>query len=195
MRIYKTIKTAIFVIIIIVVIIIIARALKLKSDFGNIVGDELNRIGKYLEAKGQDVIPVVTEESPETPKIKRGGVKKSKAWKMEEICRTILEEYFDDYFPSCRPKFLKNPKTGRPLELDGYNARLNLAFEYNGRQHSEYPNNFHKTREEFDNQVERDLYKYSRCKELGIDLILIPYTVKEDDLKSYILSKIKSVGK
>lgn len=42
----------------------------------------------------------------------RAGAKRSNN-KHEEKVRDVLEEYFDDYFPSCRPKFLRNPETGR----------------------------------------------------------------------------------
>ena len=50
------------------------------------------------------------------------------------------------------------------LELDGYNHKLRLAFEYNGYQHYDYPNVFHKTREEFYKQRERDRLKAELCK-------------------------------
>jgi len=122
-------------------------------------------------------------------KVRRSGSKTSK-YKREEKCRKVLEDYYDDYFPTVRPKFLKNPKTGYPLELDGYNAALNLAFEHNGHQHSEYPNSFHKTKQQFLNQQERDRYKIRRCTELGIKLIIIPHTIPYRDIEDFILSKI-----
>lgn len=120
---------------------------------------------------------------------------KTSNYKREELCRKIFEDYFDDYFPTCRPKFLTNPKTGHPLELDGYNARINLAFEHQGRQHREYPNRFHKSREEFDKQVERDNFKRQRLSELGIDLIEIDEGVPINQLESYIHGSIKQLGK
>jgi len=124
--------------------------------------------------------------------VRRTGSKTS-TWKREELCRKILEDYFDDYFPSVRPKFLSNPETGRPLELDGYNARLNLAFEHGGKQHYVYPNYYHKTKEEFEKQVKRDKWKYQRCKELGIHVLVISYEVPEKDLESYILAELKKL--
>lgn len=109
----------------------------------------------------------------------------------EQRCRLILEKLFNDSFPSCRPKFLKNPKTGKPLELDCYNANLSIALEYNGKQHYVYPNYFHKSEEEFIKQQERDVFKYARCKELNIDLIIIDYKMKPDDFEAEILRQLK----
>lgn len=120
---------------------------------------------------------------------------KVSTYKREEICRKVLEDYFDDYFPTCRPKFLANPKTGYPLELDGYNAAKNLAFEHNGAHHYKYPNSFHRNEEEFNSQVERDEYKKARCKELGIDLIEIPYNVPVNQIETFIHSELKRLKK
>lgn len=109
----------------------------------------------------------------------------------EEKCREILQSIYHDQFPSVRPSFLKNPKTGRNLELDGYNDRLKVAFEYNGRQHYEFPNTFHKTKEDFDKQVKRDIFKERKCKEHGINLISIPYYIEDDQLYDFIRRKTK----
>ena len=98
----------------------------------------------------------------------------------EEKCRDIFEALTGKAFPTKRPAFLKNPKTGRNLELDGYCAELNLAFEHNGKQHYEFPNSFHKT---------RDKYKRKTCKSLGIKLVNIPYDIPENELLQYIKRK------
>jgi len=127
-------------------------------------------------------------------KIRRSNSKVSK-YKREEMCRKILEDYFDDYFPTVRPKFLRNPKTGYPLELDGYNSRLSLAFEGQGAQHYVYPNAFHKTREDFDKQVERDNHKKKRLAELEIDLIEINFmAVPLENTETYIHGELKRLG-
>ena len=60
--------------------------------------------------------------------------------------------------------------------LDGYNKDLNIAFEYNGIQHYEYTEHFHRGDPElFEKQKERDLKKYAICRERNIDLIIILY--------------------
>ena len=61
------------------------------------------------------------------------------------------------------------------LELDCYIKDRKLAIEYDGEQHYEYPNIFHKTREEFDRQQSNDREKDSLCKERGVHLIRIKY--------------------
>lgn len=110
----------------------------------------------------------------------------------ESVCRVIIQNYTGKFFHSVRPDFLRSPKTNCPLELDGYNEELKMAFEYNGRQHYEFPNHCHKTIEEFHIQQENDRYKEARCRELDIHLIVIPYTVK--DLDTFIREELQSRG-
>src|SRR5579872_1960468 len=104
----------------------------------------------------------------------------------EILCRKVLEKFYEKPFPKCRPDFLVNPETGYNLELDGYNEELKIAFEYNGIQHYEYPNGFHKTEEEFFDQTRRDGFKKEICKEMGIHLISIPYFIKYEKIMDYI---------
>ena len=110
----------------------------------------------------------------------------------EEECRKIFEDiFFPHAFPSTRPNFLKNPRTNRCLELDGYNEKLSLAFEYNGYQHYIFPNCFHTSKEQFEAQVWRDKFKTNLCKKHNIRLITIPYTVR--DLRTYIKSTTEDI--
>lgn len=105
----------------------------------------------------------------------------------EECCRKIFEELYPGYkFPMSYPRWLINPYTGHKLELDGYNEELGLAFEYNGEQHYVYPNKYHKTKEDFEHQKRRDLVKFELCNLYGVYLIVIPYTVPINGLKSFI---------
>ena len=111
----------------------------------------------------------------------------------ENECRQILEEYFDGYkFITVRPNFLKYPLTNRNLEIDCYNEDLNIALEYNGLQHYEYKNIYHKTYEDFLSRQNRDNFKYKKLHSMGINLIIVKYDVK--DLISYIQSKLKELG-
>lgn len=60
-------------------------------------------------------------------------------------------------FNPARPDWLKNPHTGRNMELDCYNEKLGIAVEYNGRQHYEYSPHFHHNDPmEFQEQRQRD---------------------------------------
>ena len=114
--------------------------------------------------------------------------------KSENLSREILEEYTGLKFPTVRPEFLKNIKTGSNLELDGYCEDLKLAFEYQGKQHYEYISFFHKKEEDFKKQQDRDLLKLELCNNNSIDVIIIPYTLdyqNENDLRYFIKEKLQ----
>lgn len=115
---------------------------------------------------------------------------KGRKWKREELCRDIFESIYLVPFKSCRPNFLKNPKTRRNLELDGYNEELKIAFEHNGRHHYEYPNSWHRTRVDYLKQIKRDKTKKELCGNNNIYLISIPYSVPEKEIRTYIISKL-----
>ena len=110
--------------------------------------------------------------------------------KHENRCRMIMETIFRAPFTSVRPAFLLY-KNGKNLELDGYNERLQVAFEYQGIQHRTFTPHFHKTRQDFILQQERDAFKEKVCEERGIRLLKIPDTVPFDDLEAYIVSEVK----
>ncbi len=111
---------------------------------------------------------------------------KRKTSKKEELCRQIIEEIYQKPFPPARPDWLKNPDTGRPLELDCYNDDLKIALEYNGQQHYCFPNHTGQNKESFIAQVRRDIFKVNKCDEHGVFLINVPYTVPDHLLKEYI---------
>jgi len=130
-----------------------------------------------------------------------------KRWKMQTMCKIILTSLTGEQFISIRPQWLRNPLTGKNIELDMYNERLSLACEYNGRQHYEYTPHFHKERycaydkkivdgmRHFELQVYRDDLKKTLCDKNGVTLIIIPYTISPYDLVSYIHSKLSLVKK
>ncbi len=108
--------------------------------------------------------------------------------KNEEECRSIFESIFKEKFPKKKPKWLKVLENVRNLELDGFNENLGIAFEYDGGQH------FYSVKwwggEEYLKEIkERDLLKNKICKEKGITLIRIPYSVQNK--KKHIISQLK----
>lgn len=108
----------------------------------------------------------------------------------EKKCRQIFEDIFRVPFTSVRPDFLKYPETGRNLELDGYNRKLRLAFEYSGKQHFFYSTFFHGTHKKFEEQLSRDSFKKRICRRMHIELIIIPYSVDYMDLESFIRRRL-----
>lgn len=111
----------------------------------------------------------------------------------ENKCRTIFESLFKRPFKSVRPTFLLNPTTNRLLELDGYNKELNLAFEYQGSQHYGFNKHFHRNYSDYSRQLERDAYKKKKCREMGIDLIIIPSSVRYEMLAEYIYNELRAI--
>ena len=109
----------------------------------------------------------------------------------ERRCREVLEELFNKPFPNVRPNFLRNPRTGKNLEIDCYNKDLKLGVEYNGEQHYTFIPYFHGSPKAFKAQQFRDVWKKRRCKELGITLIEVPYTVKLHQIKPFLMMKLK----
>lgn len=116
--------------------------------------------------------------------------------KGETECRRILEYLFKRPFGKERPDFLRNPVTGgnQNLELDCYNRELRLAVEYNGRQHYEYIPFFHRNKDAFTNQKYRDELKSRMCRDNGVTLIFVPYTIKLEGIKEYLEKELRKAG-
>ena len=107
----------------------------------------------------------------------------------ERICRAYFEQIFNKPFPSVwNLSWLVNPKSGRKLELDGYNEEIKLAFEHHGEQH--YTTN---TRY---GQSKNDLLKQRLCAENGVNLIVIPELTTRlplKELSAFIEKELKNI--
>lgn len=106
----------------------------------------------------------------------------------ESKCREIIEELTG----------LKFPCTRRVLgyELDMYNEQLNLAFEYNGRQHYIFTPQWHRTPSGLINQQKRDAKKKRLCKRKGVTLEVIHYKISSSDsrLRTFLKDKLIKHG-
>jgi hypothetical protein len=116
----------------------------------------------------------------------------SKDSKGEIECKKIAENIFKRPFYKTRPDFLRNVN-GQNLELDVYNDELKIAIEYNGRQHYHFIPYFHKTRDGFNNQKQRDFIKRLLCEKNKINLIEVPYNVKIEDIKYFIMNELDKI--
>jgi len=109
----------------------------------------------------------------------------------EEHCRRILEKEFKCKFPPRRDlDWLVNPETKRKLELDGYNQDLGIAFEFQGRQHYHYTPAYHRSIEDFKQQIRRDKLKRELCLQNKVWLIVIPYHISEGKRENFILDQL-----
>jgi hypothetical protein len=111
----------------------------------------------------------------------------------ERICRAILESMFRASFPRIRPDWLLG-REGLSLELDGYCARLKLAFEYQGAQHFVEVRQFRMDKRRLAALQDRDEIKRARCREHGVTLIEIPYTLSNDKIESHNRAELKRLG-
>lgn len=130
--------------------------------------------------------------SEKEAKFKKGKTKpfrSKKEGQMQQILNEILpdEEYIDNGYYS----WMLSPK-GAPLQLDRFYPNLNVAFEYNGRQHYEYNSYMHTSRESFEYLRKCDVRKKRECRRKGITLITIKYT--KDITKEYLINRLKENG-
>jgi len=114
----------------------------------------------------------------------------------ERISREFFEQFFKLPFHKAHPSWLRS-KSGSILELDGYNKHLGLAFEHQGMQHYKHLKRFHKTNDDFENQLLRDSEKKEMCIKNGIKLILIPevpFLTPIEKLKSFLAEELNKCG-
>jgi len=154
--------------------------------------DEESILDENADTLCVDVTPQLPEEFTRQTCIVTNDKFLSKG---EKICRDTMEKIYGVPFKNTRPYWLKNDVTGRCLELDCYNERLKLAVEMNGSQHYKYPNIFHKTHQEFKEQVRRDKLKLKLCKVEGVHLIVVPYNVPHDMIPTYIMYHLPEIVK
>jgi len=106
--------------------------------------------------------------------------------KWEEICRSFFEEMFNDKFPKKKPNWLNNSR-GNQMELDGFNEKLKLAFEYQGEQHYRFTPFFHKTIDDF-NRVPY----FIRINKLQ-EFIRVPYFIRINKLQEFITNEYQQL--
>ncbi len=147
------------------------------------------------EQKYLDDIPISLSQSqlngPELPRHimeSRIDVQKHQS-KGEAECKRVLEDIYGLPFDVQvrNLDIIKNPKTGRNLELDLYCPSIKIACEYNGRQHYEVVPRFHKNGQaDLDYQQWKDNFKVDMCDAAGIYLITVPYNVPINKINDFI---------
>lgn len=133
-----------------------------------------------IDAKN-DESPMTIRDPP--PSLQLFGRSRSETISINVFAHIIHEQghSWKDIKLGYRPEFLKNPKTGRCLEIDAYHPEMKVGIEYNGIQHYVFPNHLHfdtpEGKEAFEAGVERDNIKRDICVDRGIKLIEIPYWI------------------
>lgn len=164
------------------------------KNYDNSPDDDLPVYPEPIIEEIDNTPPIPDEIQPESIVVSPKEVKRKRSSKGEHACRKILEGILGEECPNVRPNFLRNPETGRCLELDCYSERYKIALEYNGIQHYVWPNFTNQTKEEFILQARRDLYKVNMCDKHGIYLITVPYNIKPSNYKTYIEHHLRKIG-
>lgn len=192
-------ETIFFIIIMGIVLYIIFCGEKKRNQLFNTIFNSKTFKSRYPNARGGKGKNFKDSKQSDFSKNLKQSSKK-RINKHEEKCREIFEERFDCEFKSVRPDWLKNPVTKKNLELDGFNPDVKtpigkgLAFEYDGVQHSQYTDHFHKRGEkEFIYQTRKDKFKDICCKNNRVLLIRIPHFVNYDELDTFVNDKIDRV--
>jgi len=115
--------------------------------------------------------------------------------KTENKVRDLFKKVLKKDFIKCRPKWLRNPETNHPLELDGYCKDLKTAFEYQGYQHYvlSHFNNYSEIALKKQKQIDR--YKKKVCEEKGINLITIKYDRSLEIIEKYLMKHKTQLSK
>ena len=124
-----------------------------------------------------------------------GGAPREKKYsKGEAECRRVLEGYFGIPFKSCRPDS-EESRYREPVQPG--NRLLQRADAIGGgvqRSAALQVHSHHRNKETFYNQKYRDDMKRRICRENGITLIEVPYTVKHGDIERWLLRALKQRG-
>ena len=111
-------------------------------------------------------------------------------YKHQTMCKEILEKLLNTTFGKLTGNYSDINNKERKIFFDGYNKKYKIAFEYDGYQHYEYPNCYHKTKEQFNNQQQRDIEAHKYCWKNDITLIVIPYWIEDNKLEVYIKDQL-----
>lgn len=112
----------------------------------------------------------------------------------ERICRDVIEQLTGHAFPKVKPKWLTNDR-GNTMEIDGFCEQLGIGFEYHGAQHyTQLGHSFARGTGTLATRQRDDERKRRLCREHGVALIEVPYTVEPDDFPVFIHDAIRLSG-
>ena len=103
-----------------------------------VIQSALSGLGISEKPRSREAISKIRMGVAKTIRSKR--VKFSREEKVRRICEQLL---YPLKFPSVRPEWLVNHKTGKIMEIDLYSHNLNLAIKCQGHQHYRFIPHFH----------------------------------------------------
>lgn len=118
--------------------------------------------------------------------------RKSRRSKGEIMVANWLEENNISYKQEYLVRFPFLVKKKPFVFIDFYLPEYNIFIEYNGKQHYEYVQYFHKTRYDFTRQQIRDNIVRSYCEQNNIKLIEIPYYLKKSEVFELLKTNIRN---
>jgi hypothetical protein len=107
----------------------------------------------------------------------------------ENKFREVIENISGYKFPKVRPCWLLN-RRGNRMEIDGFCLELNIGFEYQGRQHSEFITHWHKRKKVFNQQQDSDALKKKILESRGIQMLYPTHELKPSQFEKFIVDKI-----
>ena len=93
-----------------------------------------------------------------------------------------------------REKTFNDLKYKGKLRFDYYLPKYNLCIEFNGAQHYEYIEYFHKDDSQFDEQRIKDYIKHEYCRAHSIHLIELPCSLTNDEIRAELVHFINEHG-
>ena len=111
----------------------------------------------------------------------------------ERLVRVAFEQICGAQFPKSRPTWLRNEEGWR-MEFDGFNESLSLAFEHQGRQHTE-TGYFTPTAASLEKRIADDTRKRALAQAEKVRLIEVPEVgaaLKLADLEKFVRHAISS---
>jgi very-short-patch-repair endonuclease len=128
--------------------------------------------------------------------LRGGGCPKCSESKGESIISKLLNTLEIQFVKEKKFEDCKNSKVGRycrRLPFDFYLPEFNVVIEYDGKQHFEPIKQF--GGEETYKRIQiNDEIKNKYCKDNGIKMIRIPYTIKFDDILSLLKNELGITG-
>ena len=137
------------------------------------------------------VVPFLQKNSLRK-EVQGGAEKKLGRYTEKEVFRITNSLGIGRFRRSVKPEWLHaiDALTGEKiqLELDVYSEKLGVAIEYNGPQHYDY--SYWNDMYSYTKYIQNGFTKEDLCAKNSVELIIIPYTVPNKDLKDYIKSRL-----